>query len=49
MTLTKSDWGIIEKFLDKSTNKDLYKILEKVEYEIKLSEECIKEGTEKRR
>ena len=49
MAINKKDWEVWEKLVCNADNSQLYKMLERVEKEIKLSETAIKEGEEKRK
>lgn len=49
MAINKKDWEVWEKLVCNADNSQLYKMLEIVEKEIRLSEITIEEGFEKRR
>lgn len=49
MAISKKEWETWEKLVCNADNSQLYKMLERVEKEIRLSETSIKEGDEKRR
>jgi len=49
MAMTKKDWYVLDKLLDKATNSELYRIEDIVQKEIRLSDKSISEGFEKRK